>query len=459
MLTTKTDRVAKQKIVYYCTDCGYKAVQWSGKCPSCGNWNTFQEEIEIKSNKTGAVKPSPKFIQQQLHTLGTSPLEKEVRIKTSDQELNRVLGGGVVQGSLVLVGGKPGIGKSTLMLQLALSMQKEKVLYFSGEESLNQVNLRASRLQGSNPNLLFVSETDFDTLEAAIEEASPSIVIVDSIQTLQRQEIESSPGSVVQIRECTNRLLQIAKTKGCSIFIIGHITKDGNIAGPKVLEHMVDVVLYFDDTSLSYRFIKATKNRFGTTSEVGIYEMTNGGLQPVENPSNIFVDHFGKNLSGVAISSTMEGARPILTEIQVLINNSSYGTPQRTSNGFDSRRLAMLLAVLEKHCGLKLAQKDVFLNVTGGLKLNDPAVDLAVIAALASSYFEHELPSQSLFCGEVGLTGEIRPVRLMSERVNESSRLGIKKVFVSAKTQFQIQPRFDLMLVTSVQQLMGKIFK
>lgn len=451
--------MAKQKIVYYCADCGYKAVQWSGKCPSCGNWNTFQEEIEIKSSKGTTPKPSPQFIKQQLHPLGQIPAESEVRMATTDSELNRVLGGGIVQGSLILVGGKPGIGKSTLMLQLALSMKGHGVLYFSGEESLNQVNLRASRLSGNNPDLLFTSETDFNTLEAAIEEATPTIVIVDSIQTLQRPDIESSPGSVVQIRECTNRLLQIAKTKGCSIFIIGHITKDGNIAGPKVLEHMVDVVLYFDDTSLSYRFVKPTKNRFGTTSEVGIYEMTNGGLQPVENPSNIFVDHFGENLTGVAISSTMEGERPILTEIQVLINNSNYGTPQRTSNGFDSRRLSMLLAVLEKHCGLKLAQKDVFLNVTGGLKLNDPAVDLAVIAAIASSYFEHPLPSQSLFCGEVGLTGEIRPVRLMSERVNESARLGFKKVFFSTKTQFKSQKDFEAIKVESVQQLMGKIFK
>lgn len=451
--------MAKQKIVYHCLECDYKAVQWSGKCPSCGNWNTFQEEIEIKSSKGSTPKPSSQFIKQQLHQLGGSTTEQEVRIATSDLELNRVLGGGIVQGSLILVGGKPGIGKSTLLLQLALNSKGKRVLYFSGEESLNQVNLRASRLSGSNENLLFTSETNFDTLEAAIEETNPQIVIVDSIQTLQRQEIESSPGSVVQIRECTNRLLQIAKQKGCSIFIVGHITKDGNIAGPKVLEHMVDVVLYFDDTSLAYRFIKATKNRFGTTSEVGIYEMTNGGLQAVENPSNIFIDHFGENLTGVAVSSTMEGMRPILTEIQVLINTSNYGTPQRTSNGFDSKRLAMLLAVLEKHCGLKLAQKDVFLNVTGGLKLNDPAVDLAVIAALASSYFEHPLPKQSLFCGEVGLTGEIRPVRLINERTGESKRLGFEKVYFSAKNQYQPQKGLQGIPIESVQKLMTGIFR
>lgn len=451
--------MAKQKVFYSCTECGYKAVKWSGKCSSCNNWNTLIEEIEIKTKSgTTSLSHSLKDIGNKIQKRGEVKANVEVRIPTPDNEFNRVLGGGVVIGSLVLVGGKPGIGKSTLMLQLGLTWNGQKVLYFSGEESINQINLRAQRLSGENQEIYYVSDTSFETLEAAITEIEPAIVVIDSIQTLQKQEVESSPGSVTQIRECTNHLMQIAKQNDCTIFIIGHITKDGFIAGPKVLEHMVDVVLYFDDSHLSYRFVKSTKNRFGTTAEVGIYEMTGNGLQEVLNPSNIFIDHFGNGSAGVAISPTLEGQRPMLIEVQALISQSFYGTPQRTSNGYDSKRMAMLLAVLEKHCGLKLGQRDVFLNVTGGLKITDPSVDLAIVAALVSSYFDMPIPKGMVFSGEVGLTGEVRPTRMLRERSNECGRLGFKAICHSSRNEL---PKSNLksLGIENVAEMVRKIFR
>lgn len=447
--------MAKQKLVYICSECNYKSVQWAGKCPSCQNWNTLVEEIEVK--KSNALSKPSLLHKVDVKQINQAELSTEPRIPLKDEELNRVLGGGIVRGSLILVGGKPGIGKSTLLLQLALKSSGHPILYFSGEESFNQVSLRAKRLGGVNEKLSFVSDTSIENLEKTIEEINPEIVIVDSIQTLQTQQNESSPGSVSQIRECTNQLLQIAKHRDCCIFIVGHITKDGYIAGPKVLEHMVDVVLYFDDTNMAYRFVKSTKNRFGTTSEVGIYEMTQNGLDKVENPSNIFLDSFGKNLPGVAVSSTTEGMRPILIELQALVSNSQYGTPQRTSNGIDSKRLSMLLAVLEKHCGLNLSQKDVFINVAGGLKVNDPAIDLAIVASIASSYFDEALASGSLYCGEVGLTGEIRSVRLLNERLSEASRIGVNNVFTALGKNHK-HPRLNYKNVETVQELLRALF-
>ncbi|MFY0674246.1 MAG: DNA repair protein RadA [Bacteroidia bacterium] len=451
--------MAKQKIVYTCTECGYKSVKWAGKCTSCNNWNTFVEEVEIKGKSGNQNKTISKHeVVSRIHKKGEINSTEEVRIPSPDLELNRVLGGGIVQGSLVLVGGKPGIGKSTLMLQLGLSWQNQKVLYFSGEESVNQINLRAQRIEGQNENIYFLADTSFEVLEAAVDELQPDILIIDSIQTLQKPEIESSPGSIVQIRECTNHLMQIGKQNGCSIFIIGHITKDGFIAGPKVLEHMVDVVLYFDDSHLSYRFIKSTKNRFGTTAEVGIYEMTAYGLVQVENPSNIFIDSYDHGANGVAVSPSLEGMRPMLIEIQALVSQSFYGTPQRTANGYDAKRLAMLIAVLEKHCGLKLGQRDVFLNITGGQKVTDPSIDLAVVAALASSYYDLAIPKKLVLSGEVGLTGEVRPVKMLKERANECGRLGFKTFFHASRNenlsgQMQSQP------IDNVGELIRRIFQ
>jgi len=439
-----------------CSECGHKAVQWTGKCQSCHNWNTLVEEVEVKNKKSGslsAITPAKPRIQQ----INRNEADTEIRMTLADAELNRVLGGGIVKGSLVLVGGKPGIGKSTLLLQLALKSQNLKTLYYSGEESFNQVNLRARRLGKPHEGVYFVSDTSMENLASSIEEVAPDLVIVDSIQTLQTADIESSPGNVSQIRECTNQLLQVAKHRNCSILIVGHITKEGFIAGPKVLEHMVDVVLYFDDTNLAYRFIKSTKNRFGTTNEVGIYEMTQNGLSVVDNPSNIFLDSFGKNLPGVAISSTIEGVRPILVEFQALVSNSQYGTPQRTSTGVDSKRLSMLLAVLEKHCGLQLNQKDVFLNVAGGLKINDPSTDLAIIAAIASSYFDQSLKAASIFCGEVGLTGEVRQVKLLENRLSEANRIGIQRVYTAIGKNSK-PSKVDVLNVETVQQLIRNLF-
>ncbi|MBI3141350.1 MAG: DNA repair protein RadA [Bacteroidetes bacterium] len=449
--------MAKQKLTYRCSECGHTSVQWTGKCASCGQWNTLAQEI-VQATKTGPTSGTLVNIEQKITKLGEGPTGPEVRYPSPDPEFNRVLGGGLVQGSLVLVGGKPGIGKSTLMLQLALNWTGKTFLYFSGEESINQVQLRAGRLPQVNQDVYFMADTSLVALETAIEQLNCDVVVVDSIQTLHWDQIESSAGSVVQIRECTNRLMQLAKAKGCAICIIGHITKDGYIAGPKVLEHMVDVVLYFDDSQLAYRFVKSTKNRFGTTSEVGIYEMTGQGLVPVANPSQIFIEEFGQGAPGVAIAPAIEGMRPMLIEVQALISPSFFGTPQRTSNGFDSKRLALLLAVLERHCGLKLGQRDVFLNITGGMKVSDPGIDLAVCAALVSSYYDLSVPKGMVFSGEVGLTGEVRPTRLFAERSTECSRLGFGKYCHSARND---KPKANIGSVplANIAELVKSVFK
>ena len=451
--------MAKSKKFYRCKSCQYKSVQWSGKCPSCAKWDSLVEEVEIKDDKNAARKIlGSESTLQQVFKLGDRVNQAEIRLKTPDEEFNRVLGGGVVVGSLILVGGKPGIGKSTLLLQLCLKWKGQKILYLSGEESLHQVSLRANRLEKLHDETYFLADTSLDHLEKVLKDERPNILVIDSIQTLQKSTVESSPGSVSQIRECTHHLMLLAKQLDCSIFIIGHITKDGYIAGPKVLEHMVDVVLYFDDSHLSYRFIKSTKNRFGTTSEVGIYEMTSQGLNQVINPSDIFLDQFDQEAPGVAIAPILGGMRTLLVEIQALISPSFYGTPQRTSNGYDSKRLAMLLAVLEKHCGLKLGQHDVFLNITGGVKVNDPSVDLAVIAALVSSYLDQALPKGIVLSGEIGLTGEIRGTKLLAERANECGRLGFRAICHSSKNSLTTSV-IKAVPLASTSELVRRVFK
>lgn len=424
--------MAKVKTVYVCSNCEYKSVQWSGKCPSCQSWNSFEAEKGAISG-SGQIKKIPSSdLGSVLQSFGELEAKPAARYVTYDKELNRVLGGGIVPGSIVLLGGEPGIGKSTLLLQLALSVKKLNILYVSGEESIDQIKLRASRIGSPNPLLNVLAETDFAFLESAIKEVNPNVIVIDSIQTLHVPEVEQTPGSIPQIRECTHKLMEIAKRQNRAIFIIGHITKDGFIAGPKILEHMVDVVLYFEgDNRHHFRVLRSSKNRFGSTGEIGLYEMQGGGLKGVENPSGILLGNQDHKLSGVAIGCSLEGIRPMLVEIQALVGPSQYSSPQRSSTGYDSKRLAMLIAVLEKRCGLKLGANDVFLNVTGGLKISDPAIDFAVIMALASSYFDDPIDGKTVFFGEVGLSGEIRTATQSTKRLKESEQMGFKMSFSS----------------------------
>lgn len=428
--------MAKIKSSYFCQKCGYQSPKWLGKCPSCQEWNTFVEEIIQKEdkNKKGSwrvsstsqkVASKPRPIQE------INPLS-ENRIMTPNQELNRVLGGGIVPGSLVLIGGEPGIGKSTLMLQIALQLTNMKVLYISGEESAQQIKMRADRLNFQNPDCFILTETSTQNIFKQIELSEPQAVVVDSIQTLQSSFIESGAGSVSQVKECTAELMKFAKESNTPVFLIGHITKDGNIAGPKILEHMVDTVLQFEgDRHLVYRILRATKNRFGSTSELGIYEMLGDGLREVSNPSEILISQREEDISGISIGATLEGNRPLLIEIQSLVSVSSYGTPQRSSTGFDGKRLNMLLAVLEKRGGFRLGTQDVFLNITGGLKIEDPAIDLAVCVSIISSYEDIVIPHDTCFAAEVGLGGEVRAVNKIEQRVSEAEKLGFKQVFIS----------------------------
>ena len=426
--------MAKSKSVFFCQSCGYQAAKWLGNCPSCGEWNTFVEEVVEKNTA------KPDWKQSTTSTRSNKPIaidqiEKnaDVRINSQDDELNRVLGGGIVPGSIVLIGGEPGIGKSTLLLQLALQLKTKKILYISGEESEQQIKMRAMRMQSAEfPNCFILTETSTQNIFKQIEELQPQIVIVDSIQTLYSAHIESTPGSVSQIRECTAELLRFAKETNTPVFLVGHITKDGSIAGPKILEHMVDTVLQFEgDRHHTYRILRSIKNRFGSTSELGIYEMRGNGLREVSNPSEILISQRDEELSGIAISVTIEGMRPMLIEAQALVSVSAYGTPQRSATGFDTRRMNMLLAVLEKRCGFRLGVKDVFLNITGGIKVEDPAIDLGVVSAIISSYEDLAISSKHCFAAEVGLSGEIRTVNRIEQRISEAERLGFEKIFVS----------------------------
>lgn len=430
--------MAKTRSAYFCQSCGYESAKWLGKCPSCNQWNTFVEEIiekgnqavpDWKSTSTSTQRANkPSAIHEIVYT-------EEHRLITPDKELNRVLGGGIVSGSIILIGGEPGIGKSTLMLQLALNLPGLKVLYVSGEESEQQIKMRAERLLsviGKNTDTYILTETSTQNIFKQIEILQPDLMVIDSIQTLYSAHIESTPGSVSQVRECTAELLRFAKESGTPVFLIGHITKDGMIAGPKILEHMVDTVLQFEgDRHHIYRILRAVKNRFGSASELGIYEMQGSGLREVSNPSEILLSQRDEPLSGITISAMMEGLRPMLIESQALVSVSAYGTPQRSATGFDTKRLNMLLAVLEKRCGFKLSAKDVFLNIAGGLRVEDPAIDLGIVVAIISSHEDMPVDSKTCFAAEVGLSGEIRAVNRIEQRIAEAEKLGFERIFIS----------------------------
>lgn len=426
--------MAKLKSAYFCTNCGNESPKWMGKCPACGEWGTLVEELVRKDSAAkksdtrsfDAVKSQPKSLRE----INAS---EEPRIDMQDAELNRVLGGGLVPASLVLIGGEPGIGKSTLVLQTVLKLQDVRSLYVSGEESARQLKLRADRLGIDNDSCLIVCETNLDEIFTHIKNTEPQLVIIDSIQTVYSDALESSPGSISQVRECASAILKFAKQSGMPVLLIGHITKEGSIAGPKVLEHIVDTVLQFEgDQHYMYRILRSIKNRFGSTSELGIYEMNQSGLREVNNPSELLLTQNHDGLSGVSIAAAIEGIRPFLIETQALVSSAAYGTPQRSATGFDIRRMNMLLAVLEKRAGFKLAQKDVFLNIAGGLRVSDPGLDLSVISAILSSSLDMTVDNDTCLCGEVGLSGEIRPVNRIEQRILEAEKLGFSRILVPA---------------------------
>ncbi|MDB5123110.1 MAG: repair protein RadA [Mucilaginibacter sp.] len=510
--------MAKTRIAYFCQSCGFEAAKWLGKCPSCAQWNTFVEEVIEKANTSVPNWKAGSTTQQRANKpveVADITFSEEQRLLTPDKEFNRVLGGGIVAGSLVLIGGEPGIGKSTLMLQLALNMPDQKVLYVSGEESERQIKMRAERLtevggqksevgssqlavdsgqlaeelnkseinNKSDPDsyrdelpkseikkgCFILTETSTQNIFKQIEELEPDLVVVDSIQTLHSAHIESTPGSVSQVRECTAELLRFAKESGTPVFLIGHITKDGMIAGPKILEHMVDTVLQFEgDRHHVYRILRTVKNRFGSASELGIYEMLGEGLREVSNPSEILLSQRDEPLSGITISATLEGMRPMLIETQALVSTSAYGTPQRTATGFDTRRMSMLLAVLEKRCGFHLGAKDVFLNITGGIRVEDPAIDLGLAAAIISSHEDIPVPFKTCFAGEIGLSGEIRAVNRVEQRIAEAQKLGFEQIFISKynlpsgghdKKGIDLSRyKIDVKVVSRIEEVFGLLF-
>ncbi|HVZ58014.1 MAG TPA: DNA repair protein RadA [Chitinophagaceae bacterium] len=431
--------MSKVKSAFFCQQCGYESVKWIGQCPSCGQWNSFVEELihkEESKARNGWKEYHGGKRESKTVPITAIQTQQEARMITRDPELNRVLGGGIVPGSIVLVAGEPGIGKSTLFLQNGLQLRDTVVLYISGEESEQQIKMRADRLQEGNEHFYLLTETSTQVIFQEIRKLKPQLVIVDSVQTLQTPLIDSSPGSVSQIRECTAEFQRFAKETNTPVFLIGHITKDGSIAGPKILEHMVDTVLQFEgDRHYAYRILRTLKNRFGGTAELGIYEMTDAGMKGVVNPSEILITQKEDALSGIAIAATMEGMRPLLIEVQALVTQSVYGTPQRTVSGFDLRRLQLLLAVLEKRGGFHFGVRDVFLNIAGGLKVEDPSTDLAVLSALLSSFEDVPLPAHICFAGEVGLSGEIRAVNRIEQRIAEAEKLGFEKIIVSKYNQ------------------------
>lgn len=451
----------KQKTVFFCKECGAQSSSWIGKCPQCGAWNSYVEEViqregDSKFNKKKTQAASkPQSINEIIYS-------QEKRINTNNTELNRVLGGGLVLGSVVLVGGEPGIGKSTLLLQVALNCKGKKILYVSGEESLQQIKMRADRVEGGNDNCFILTETNIQLIFQHSQELNPDIIIIDSIQTVTTEDIDSSAGSISQIRECAGEFQRYAKTTGSAIFLVGHITKDGTIAGPKILEHIVDTVLQFEgDRNYGYRMLRSVKNRFGSTSELGIYEMQSNGLREVSNPSEILLSQRDEALSGTAIAATMEGTRPILIETQALVANSNYGTSQRTSTGFDLRRLSMLLAVLEKRGGFHLANKDVFLNIAGGIKVDDPAIDLAVVVSIISSSEDIAISSQYCFAAEIGLSGELRPIIRIDQRIAEADKLGFEKIFISKYNTKGLdisRYKIEIILLANLEDVLSYVF-
>jgi len=454
--------MAKVKTSYFCQNCGYEAPKWLGRCPSCNEWNTFVEEIVTKSSN----KQVTAFSKSTQYKSAPQPINKietreEDRITLKDKELNRVLGAGLVPGSLILFGGEPGIGKSTLLLQMSMQETDKTILYVSGEESDHQIKMRAERIGDLNEKCYLLTETSLDAIFSHAESLAPDIVIIDSIQTLHTEQIESSPGSISQIRECTAQLLRYAKQTETPVFLIGHITKEGSLAGPKVLEHMVDAVLQFEgDRNHVYRLLRSIKNRFGSTNELGIYEMLGNGLREVDNPSEILISEGNDKLSGIAIAATLEGLRPMLIEIQALVSTAAYGTPQRSATGFDLRRLNMLLAVMEKRCGFKLGAKDVFLNIAGGIKVNDPAIDLAVVAAILSSNADLAIEKNICLSAEVGLSGEVRPVNRINQRISEAEKLGFEKVIISKNNKGVKQEVFTIAIVecSRIEEVLRELF-
>lgn len=424
----------KSKTIYVCQNCGAKETKWVGRCPTCGEWNSFEEEMEVKAKGRNNIFTSESALKAL--RLSEVKVNADERIDTGDDELNRVLGGGIVPGSMILLGGEPGIGKSTLVLQFALHNKCGKILYVSGEESIAQIKMRAQRLNVDNDECLFLSGNSLEIVLEHSRKIQPNLLIIDSIQTLATENIDAIPGSLSQIRECTNSLLRYSKENTISTILIGHITKDGQLAGPKILEHMVDTVLHFEgDQQYMYRILRSLKNRFGSTSEIGIYEMLQSGLRQVSNPSELLLSNYSQDLSGIAVSATIEGVRPILLEVQALVSTAAYGVPQRSATGFDSRRLNMLLAVLEKRVGFRLATKDVFLNIAGGIRVSDPALDLAVVMAVLSSNIDTTLPHDAVFAGEVGLSGEIRAISRIEQRISEAEKLGFQQIFIPKGNQ------------------------
>lgn len=458
--------MAKTKTAYFCQSCGYESPKWLGKCPSCNQWNTFVEEVLEKSNTSVPNWKTSASLNSRVNkpsAIKDIQFNEEHRIVTPDNELNRVLGGGIVSGSLILIGGEPGIGKSTLMLQLALTLKGLKVLYISGEESEHQIKMRAERiLSQSTSDCFILTETSTQNIFKQIELLEPDLLVVDSIQTLHSAHIESTPGSVSQVRECAAELLRFAKETSTPVFLIGHITKDGTIAGPKILEHMVDTVLQFEgDRHHVYRILRAVKNRFGSASELGIYEMQGSGLREVSNPSEILLSQRDEPLSGITISAMLEGVRPMLIETQALVSHSAYGTPQRSATGFDTRRMNMLLAVLEKRCGFRLSTKDVFFNVAGGLRVEDPAIDLAVIVAIISSHEDIPVSTKTCFAAEVGLSGEIRAVNRIEQRIAEAEKLGFEEMFISRYNSKGLDTsRYNIAIktVSKVEEVFAALF-
>lgn len=460
--------MAKDKTAYVCSNCGYDSPKWLGKCPSCGQWNTFQEVVIHKESPAKSASASighDVLRSQQPMRLRDIDAAAEPRIDMHDEELNRVLGGGLVKGSLVLLGGEPGIGKSTLVMQTVLQMSEKRILYVSGEESQRQLKLRADRLQHSSVNdedCLILCETNLEQIFKHIKEVEPDIVIIDSIQTIYTELVDSSPGSITQVRECAAAILRFAKESHTAVILIGHINKEGTIAGPKILEHIVDTVLQFEgDQHYMYRILRSSKNRFGSTDELGIYEMRQDGLRQVNNPSELLLNQEHEGMSGIAIAGAIEGVRPLLIEVQALVSSAVYGYPQRSATGFDLRRMNMLLAVLEKRVGFKLAQKDVFLNIAGGLRVNDTAIDLAVISAILSSNMDAAIEPGVCMAGEIGLSGEIRPVSRIMQRISEAQKLGFKRFLLPKKNMQGLDVKhleIELVPVRKVEEAFRMLF-